>query len=90
MKSIRFESPDNKIKIESDKYGFITSVNKLDGLTDCEFSELLKLYNHQIPIGNTTRKVIVEKLKKLILKDIKPTHLIEYKKIYDPVIYLYN
>lgn len=86
MKSLRFESPDNKIKIESDNYGFITSVNKLDGLTDCEFSELLKFYNHQIPIGNTTRKVLVEKLKKSILKDIKPTHLIEYKKIHDSVI----
>ena len=71
----------NKIRIESD-FGTITDTDHLYSLEDREISELLRPHDQEnSPITITTRSVHLKKLKKLILEKIKPTHLIEYKKI---------
>ena len=66
-------------------YGLITSIKDLEKLKDDEIIELLKALNKNIvPIINTSKSIVMKKLAKAILEELKPTHLTIYIKVFAP------
>jgi hypothetical protein len=73
-----------KFYIETNN-GHITNIKDLEKLTDEEIIELLKALNKNVvPIIHTSKSIVVKKLAKSILEELKPTHLTIYIKAFAP------